>query len=82
MKDSDQISAKRKMAMGGTKSDGKPSTPQTYKKGGEVTKWSSGKTPMPMKGEPAMKKGGSVKASTPQTYKKGGTVKTSKNGDE
>ena len=72
MKDSDQISMKRKMAMGGMPSSGKPSTPQTYKKGGTVKDQPSGKTPMPMKGEPAMKKGGSVKASTPQTYKKGG----------
>ena len=70
MKDSNQLSAKRKMAMSGMDVSSKSSTPQTYKKGGMV--FANGKTPMPMKGTPAMKKGGSVKASTPQTFKKGG----------
>ena len=70
MKDSDQLSAKRKMAMSGMDVSSKSSTPQTYKKGGAVFVYPSGKTPMPMKGTPAMKKGGSVKASTSQKSKK------------
>ena len=53
MKDSDQISAKRKMAMSGMQSSGKPSTPQTYKKGGSV----KASTPQ------TYKKGGTVKTS-------------------